>query len=299
MEDLTVVYFCMEKEGCGKRWWRSKWQYRITETLILESLTQPENREASRDRIQPGSPITPIRHITVRLPPYGCRKKPWKEAELLSYLQGLAVPKEDGRVYYLYEKEAGRLLRRQPEELPVEWLLFMVEQCMTGWRMAEPHMTERCVTRQCLSGQHMTERCLSGQHMAEQCQPERNALVILQDREMDAARLVEKYVASIRYIGIVTANSEEWEGLQEALAEEYGFLLDVVKDICSLRLPAESKVLWVAGRELYGITPVRLTQDSIWLNTDLSNEEGKKICARGRNVFYVDVACLGEGGFQA
>ena len=261
MEDLTVVYFYMEKEGCGKRWRRGKWQYRITETLMPGnraasrdraqpgSRTQPENREASHDRAQPGSLITPIRHITVRLPPYSCRKKPWKEAELLSYLQGLAVPKEDGRVYYLYEKEAGRLLGRQPEELPVEWQLFMVEQC----------------------------------------QPERNALVILQDREMDVARLVEKYVTGVRYIGIVTANCGEWEGLQEALAEEYGFMLDVVKDVRTLGLPPESKVLWVAGRELYGITPVRLTPDSIWLNIDLSNEEGKKICARGRNVLYVDV----------
>lgn len=228
MEEMTVVYFCVEKEGCGRKWRGGKWQYRITEEMM------------------------PVRCIIVWLPPFCCRKKPWKEAGLISYLQGLAIPKEGGRVYYLYGKEAGRLLGRQSEVLSAEWLLFMVEQCMM----------------------------------------ERNALVILQDREMDVVRLVEKYVASVRYIGIVTANGEEWEGMQEALAEEYGFLLDVAEEVRNLRIPQQSKALWVAGRELYGMNPVRLMPDSIWLSTDISNEEGKKICARGRNILYMDVGKL-------
>lgn len=240
MVELTVVFFCVEKEGCGRIKRRGKWQYSIEESYVPH-IFPSENGAGSR-----------IKRLIVHLPAYSCKKKEWTEDTLQSYLQELAVPPESRETYYLYQEEAGRLLHRKTEPLPVDWLLLLLAHYQITF----------------------------------------DALIILHEREMETEKLVTKYVKSTRYIGILTRDADEFADLKEMLLEEYGFLLDIASDIRGLCRPVAAETLIIAGENLYGITPARMPADCVWLSTDATGSEVGKLCSRARNVRYVDVKTL-------
>ncbi len=107
LEEMTVVYFVMDKGGTGKRKRRGSWQYRI------------ESREkCGRD----GS----VRLYRVCLPVYSYKKKPWKEKDRSEYIRGIEVPSEGRNVCYFYDEEAKVFLGRKEEPLSLEGLLFLI-----------------------------------------------------------------------------------------------------------------------------------------------------------------------------
>ena len=63
MVELTVVFFCVEKEGCGRIKRRGKWQYSIEESYVPH-IFPSENGADSR-----------IKRLIVHLPAYSCKKK--------------------------------------------------------------------------------------------------------------------------------------------------------------------------------------------------------------------------------
>lgn len=107
LEEMTVVYFVMDKAGAGKRKRRGSWQYRI------------EDREkCGRDGR--------VRLCKVCLPTYSYKKKPWKEKDKREYIRGIEVPFEGRNVCYFYEEEAKAFLGRREEPLSLEGLLFLI-----------------------------------------------------------------------------------------------------------------------------------------------------------------------------
>ncbi|MGN1148231.1 MAG: hypothetical protein ACI4TB_07395 [Lachnospiraceae bacterium] len=240
MVEPTVVFFCVEKEGCGRIKRRGKWQYSIEESYV-PCIFPVEAGADSR-----------IKQLIVHLPAYSYKKKEWTEDTLQSYLQGLAVPPESREVYYLYQEKAGELLHRRAEPLPVEWLFLLLSHYQIMF----------------------------------------DALIVLHERELETEKLVTKYVKNTRYIGIVTQDAEEFAALKEMLLEEYGFLLDIASDIRRLCRPAAAETLIIAGENLYGITPARMPAECVWLSTDSTGSEVRKLCSRARDVRYVDVKTL-------
>ena len=107
MEEMTVVHFMTDKDGCGRRKRRGSWQYRI------------ENRQINGSN---GA----VCLFTVYLPAHSYKKKPWKEKDRTAYIQGLEVPQEGRNVCYLYDEEARAFLGRREEPLSLEGLLFFI-----------------------------------------------------------------------------------------------------------------------------------------------------------------------------
>lgn len=232
MEEMTVVYFVMDKAGCGRRKRRGSWQYRIE-----------KQEKCGRD----GS----IRLIEVRLPAYSYKKKLWKEKDRIEYIRGIEAPSEGRNVCYFYDEGARAFLNRKEEPLSLEGLLFLIQY------------------RQIVF----------------------DALVILQDRELETEALLAKYVRDTRYIGVVAGSGEALSEAKEMLLEEYGFLLDISAELTGLHIPAKGNVLIVAGSELYGTTPGQLPAGAAFVSTAASGA-AKKLCARAKEVRYIDRKCL-------
>lgn len=109
MEEMTIVYFIVDKEGQGRQKRRGEWQY------------VSDYREVP---VKAGR----IKLITVRLPAWCYRKRKWKEADWQAYLRGLTVPAEGRETAYLFAKEAAAALGRPEEPLSLEWQLFLIAQ---------------------------------------------------------------------------------------------------------------------------------------------------------------------------
>ncbi|MBD5511065.1 MAG: hypothetical protein HDR08_07425 [Lachnospiraceae bacterium] len=107
VEEMTVVYFVMDKAGAGKRKRRGSWQYRIE----------------TREKCGRGGSVSLCK---VYLPACSYKKKPWKEKDRSEYIQGLEVPSEGRNVCYFYEEEAKAFLGRKEEPLSLEGLLFLI-----------------------------------------------------------------------------------------------------------------------------------------------------------------------------
>lgn len=121
------------------------------------------------------------------------------------------------------------------------------------------------------------------------------ALVWLWDGDIEKCTLIEQFVRHTRYIGVVASENcvEEW---QEVLWEEYGFLLEVAEDIAGLHVPKPGRQLWIAGKELYGLKPGMLTQETVFLSTEVGGI-GKNVCARAKDAKYLDIKCFLKGLF--
>lgn len=236
MEDMTVVSFVMDREGCGRKKRRGSFMYRV------------ENRKTS------GRSGT-VCLFTVYLPTYSYKRKSWKEKEKTEYIRGIEVPEEGRGVCYLYDEGARVFLGRREEPLSLEGLLFLIR-----WR-----------------------------------QITFDAMVILQDRELDTEALLGEYVRDTRYMGVVAESGDALAGTADALWEEYGFLLDVAVEFKRLHVPAGRKMLVVAGESLYGLTPQQLPTGTAFVSTVVSRE-AKKLCARAKEVRYFDVKCLLRDG---
>lgn len=230
MEELAVVYFVMEKEGRGKKKRKGAWLYRT------------EKREIP---CQEGR----VLFITVYLPAFYYRKRKWTSETWAAYMQMLPVPQQDEKVYYLYAEEAEAFLHREPEPLPLSWLLFFIRY----YRIAF------------------------------------DSLVLLADRDMDIEEFTTKYVQSVRYIGIAAADSSILEEYKEVLLEEYGFLLDLAEDYKSLHVPKQGRLLVIAGENLYGVTPSALPVNCVWLSTAAKGKAGRRLCARRGDIHFLDM----------
>ena len=232
MEEMTVVHFMTDKDGCGRRKRRGSWQYRI------------ENRQINGSN---GA----VCLFTVYLPAHSYKKKPWKEKDRTAYIQGLEVPQEGRNVCYLYDEEARAFLGRREEPLSLEGLLFLIR-----WH-----------------------------------QITFDALIVLQDRELETEAILAEYVRDTRYIGVVSAGEETFSETKEALLEEYGFLLDTAAEFAKLHVPAKGKTLVIAGAELYGTTPLQLPSGTALVSTVVSGD-AKRLCARAKEARYFDVKSL-------
>lgn len=109
MEEMTIVYFIVDKEGRGRHKRRGEWQYYLDSGAIYTK-------------------AGPVKVIRVRLPAYCYRKKRWKRADWTAYLRGLSVPPEGREVTYLFSEEAAAILQRTEEPLSLEWLLFLIDR---------------------------------------------------------------------------------------------------------------------------------------------------------------------------
>lgn len=237
MEDLTVVYFVMDKEAAARQHKRRPWQYRVESRIIVSKPAQ----------------VTLVR---VYLPEYSlkkmvfkryCRKQAWTAGDWQQYWEGLPIPPEGREVYYYYEKQAQEFLGRRAEPLPWDWVLFL----MAYYRV------------------------------------EFDALVLLQDRDMEAWQMVQEYAAVTRYLGVATSRPEDWQDMVESLSEEYGFLLDVSRSVKSLHIPLRGKTLVIAGEETYGAAPSSLPEGCIWISTDTEGGAGRNVCARVQDAEYI------------
>lgn len=190
-----------------------------------------------------------IIHVySVKLPGLLQKRKPWKEKEKQEYLRGLPAPGEGREICYFYEAEAEAFLGRRMEPPSEEWLLFLLRYYEVNF----------------------------------------DALLILEDRELETEAWVRRYAGGTRYIGILTADAGRYEELTEALWEEYGFLLEVTGEAKGLHLPKKGTLLVLAGTELYGMTPSLLPPDTFWLNAAAQTAAGRRICAAAEKVRYLD-----------
>ncbi|MBE5868279.1 MAG: hypothetical protein E7293_04870 [Lachnospiraceae bacterium] len=114
-----------------------------------------------------------------------------------------------------------------------------------------------------------------------------DGLLILQDREMDAEEMIRHFAPVTKYLGVITKQPEKWQDVAEELSEEYGFLLDVVTEFGGHHYRGE-KLLVVAGRENYQVSPDLIPEGSMWLSTDIGSEN-RKICAGAHKVAYFDI----------
>ncbi len=189
----------------------------------------------------------------VYLPAYSYKKKPWKRQDWNNYMQGMQeVPAESGGVCYLLDKEVQHFLGREQEPLSYEWLIYLIEHMQVAF----------------------------------------DALVIFQDRELEAQRIVERYASTAKYLGVVTSNEGEWKDMEEYLAEEYGFMLEIADNLKGLHIPEKSKLLTIAGEKLYGTTPLSIPKESVWISTQVENEESKRLCARGKEIRFISIKSI-------
>ncbi|MBD5459662.1 MAG: hypothetical protein HDR26_01780 [Lachnospiraceae bacterium] len=186
--------------------------------------------------------------IEVTLPARERKKREWTANNWAQYVDGLDIPPEGRNIYYLPDAEAGRMLGRTPEPLSGEWILFLMEYY----------------------------------------KPVFDGLIVLQDREMEAEDLILRHARKTRYLGVATANAENWQDIVEDLSEEYGFMLDVAEKFKGLHFHGEN-LLIIAGNETYQAAPALLPKGSVWLSTDVAGEAGRKICSRAENVRYLSL----------
>ena len=130
--------------------------------------------------------------------------------------------------------------------------------------------------------------------MLRSCQARFEAMVLFWDRETENGELLEKHVRHTRYMAVVTEHEEDAAHWQDMLWEEYGFLLEVVSEANLLHIPQNRNTLIVAGKELYGLMPGMLTPGTLFVSTR-RDSAGKKLCARAKDVKYIDIKCFLAG----
>lgn len=188
-----------------------------------------------------------VQLIRVFLPSHARKKKSWTSETWQEYWNGLPVPHQGRTVYYLFEEKVQQLLQWAVEPLPWEWVQFLMS-------FYQIHF---------------------------------DALVLLQDREMEAFQIVQHYAKDTYYLGVATSHPKEWEEMEEALSGEYGFLLDVSETLNGLHIPPKTRTLILAGEKVYGATPAMLPEGCVWISTDTQGEAGRNICARAKGVVYI------------
>lgn len=195
-----------------------------------------------------------LRRVTVRLPAYSRGKRSWTGEQLAEYFSELPVAAEGTRVYYLYDGEAGRMLGRRSELLSAEWIFYLLA-------------IDKTVP---------------------------DALLILHERGMETERLVKKYAADTRYIGLLAKNPDAFTDLAEEISEEYGFFLDVAEDVRKLRLPetVQGNLLIIAGEEFCGITPARLPVGCTWLSVTEGKSAARKLHGRTDGIRFLSILTL-------
>lgn len=249
MEEMTVVFFYVDKEKWGKVKPRKKrrkvWKYGKARRKTPAETWLYDVRRGTAAGEQEG---VVLHWAKVYLPAYESEGEEWTGEGLAEYLRGLHIPPESRWVYYLPDRAAGKLLGRTAEPLPLEWVLCLINYYALRF----------------------------------------DGLVVLQDREMDAEELVFRFAKGTRYIGVVTGDRNTWEEAAETLSEEYGFWPEVAERFQDLHLTG-SRILFIGGKKLYQATPSMLPPECVWLDTDVQGETGKSLCINGNNVKYIEI----------
>lgn len=221
--------------------------------MDMEKAAKKRKRDSWEYHIEEGTlPKTKgkVSFYKIYLPRYYYKKKTWKKELWFDYMRGLQnVPSEGRGVYYILDEETQKSFNRGMEVLSFEWIIFLIELYQIQF----------------------------------------DALVILWDREIETEQIIERFAKTTKYLGVVTNMVEDWEEYQDNLMEEYGFLLDVADSLKRLHIPENAKVLYITGQELYGTTPLSIQKNNTWLSTKMVDEEGKRLCARGKNIRFVSV----------
>lgn len=118
MEDMSVVFFTVDKEKCGSVRSDEGRRFRFRKKYVWEyhvrSGTVVKNQAA-------------LHWMRVTLPARERKKREWTMQSLAEYLEGLEIPPEGRNVCYLPDLAAGQILGRTPEPLSGEWIVFLME----------------------------------------------------------------------------------------------------------------------------------------------------------------------------
>ncbi len=200
MEDMSIVFFYADRKQSGrkrlekKRFGRWKWSLEYQYNVYLEKW-----------EMGAGS----LSVWCVGLP---CLEtdKGWTGSEWKKYVKGLPIPPESRFVYYVPDKNAGRMLGREREPIGLEWILTLIE-------------------------------CYS---------VEFDGLVLIQDRELEAEDLIRYFAATVPYLGVVKDFSADWDEIEESLSMEYGLTIDIKDDFNELHIKGDKTLVIIGGERV-------------------------------------------------
>lgn len=182
MEEMTVVSFCLNRSGVA---WDKGWIYVIEE----EKLTCGEYS---------------IRHIRVELPFWKDKSTMWQQKEQKIYLQNLPIPSQGRRVCYVCDKEVSLLYGLEPDNLSLEWGLFMLQYYGIKF----------------------------------------DGIVIFEDRESCVADLVLRFAPKMSYVGVVSGRRWRLEETENYVLEEYGYQIEVADTFTKLHPKEGRLLIW-------------------------------------------------------
>jgi len=184
MEEMTIVYF-LKKENCAARQKRrGAWQYYVEEEKVF-------------------TPGGYLMLYTVQIPAFFYRKKEWQDKMLSAYLAKLCIPPSGDYVLYVFEAQAGELLRVKNKPLSRMWLGFLLDYY---------------------------QPCFAN-------------LIVLEDKQAAIKEVVKKYVPYARYVGFSTENVEDCELFCEELSGEFGILPEIAENVKGLHPSGGSRLI--------------------------------------------------------
>ncbi len=214
-------------------------------------------------KVQCGSEYFTV--IIVYLPVFCRKKKKWNEKEWLAYFHGIPIPEENSRIRYHWQEETNVFMGRSMEPLSSDWIFFLLSYYRISF----------------------------------------TKLVILDDRDMPTEELVQFFVTRTRSIQVVTGDRAQYEELSEALYQEFGFLLSPVENVGQLHLTddtrkelskgIEEKLLVIAGKNLWQLSPSMLPKGTIWLSTETENTNENRISRRADIQMIISMQTFWEG----
>lgn len=182
MEEMTVVSFFVNREGVA---WDKEWRYEKWERLFCKGEYA-------------------LRYIQVGLPFWKEKDTMWQGGEQAKYLQALPVPEQGRRVCYMRDRETSILYGLIPDNLSVEWGLFLLRYYQATF----------------------------------------DAVVIFEDRENQAQELARRFAPGCLYVGVVTNERWRWEETEEYILEEYGYQIEIACSFASLHPKGKRLMIW-------------------------------------------------------
>ena len=182
MEEMTVVSFYVNRLGVA---WDEGWLFELREDqLECEGYS--------------------LKLIHVGLPFWKKEDTMWQKGEQKVYLQMLPIPSQGRTVCYVCDREAMLLYEFTPDNLSVEWGLFLLRYYRVDF----------------------------------------DGVVIFEDREGNASELVLEFAPRISYVGVVSRHRWRLEPIEEYVLEEYGYQIEVADTFSKLHPRGERLLLW-------------------------------------------------------
>ena len=166
-----------------------------------------------------------MRYIQVWLPFWREKDTMWTSETQKEYLMSMPIPPQGRKVCYICDKETSILFGLKPEPFSLEWGLFLLEYYKVDF----------------------------------------DSLVVFEDRELDAQELVLRFAPRIPYVGVVTKERWRWEEVEEYIASEYGYQIEVGSTFTKLHPQGEKLLIW-SGDEIRGLSPLTIPSGCVWLD---------------------------------